>query len=296
MKRKTKDSQSLVIATACDDRYAPFALNLISSIKNRSDIFDLIVVYDLGMNWFYRWAFQHINNVKVVKIPAFSETYLKCWSWKPWIYTHFPSSTIFYLDAGSEVLRSLNPIMDIIDRLGYFVVSQKQTLPLGHFVRDIVPPEYYEKYGVAKNIGSKEVIAAGIIGFKKDTNFYTTVIKPTFYKVLEGDNLGWSESELFRNKGIHYMESPPIRNCGHFRHDQTILNLFFYKNINKPIIHPMPIFAPLVIKPGAIQYIWNPRRENRMHSIKKLSYKHLSWLHGIHNKLILRAGLKEIAG
>lgn len=283
-----------VITTACNDRYAPFALNLISSLKTKSNYKGRIIVYNLGMSSLFKFAFKNIKQVTVIKVPEFSPHYLACWTWKPWIYQNAPADEVLYIDAGSEALRDLEPIFKIVERLGYFVVSQKGTLPEGHYVRDIVPPEYYKKLGVSRQkVENKDVITAGIIGFRKDSPFFEKVIQPEMKYVLAGDNLGWSESELYRNSGINYLPNPPVRNCSYFRHDQTLLNLLFYREFASPVIQPMDVYAPLTKNARKKQYIWNPRRQNSLEMIGQVEYRYLRLVHRVLNKYIKKAGDKE---
>jgi hypothetical protein len=283
-----------VIATACNDLFAPFALNLVGSIKANTDIFDAAIVYDLGMSLSNRSAFRDIDGVELITVPAFAPHYLKCWSWKLWVYNNAPGSVVLYVDAGSEALRNLSPIVRETVRTGYFVISQLEILPQGHYVRDIVPGDYYAKYGVSKErIADHEVITAGVIGFRKGSPFYRTVIQPGLDCVMRGDNLGWSAGELRRNSGIHYMPELTVRDCVCFRHDQTILNLLFYKTISEPKVRPMKTYAPLVLEPDETQYIWNPRRGSSLRWIDGLGYSRHRLAHRLHNKLILRAGRRS---
>lgn len=285
--------QPRVIATACNDLYAPFALNLVSSIRATSDIFDTTIVYDLGMSLFYRSAFRNIPGVELIKVPAFAPHYLQCWSWKLWVYNNVPGSVVLYVDAGSEALRDLTPIVRAIRHTGYFVISQREILPEGHYVRDIVPDDYYEKYGVSRQlIANRDVITAGVIGFHRESPFYTKVVQPALGHMMRGDNLGWSREELGRNAGIHYMENPTIRRCAYFRHDQTILNLLFYKNMPAAKIRSMSTYAPLVLEPDKAQYIWNPRRGSSLRWIDALDYTQHRLSHRLHNRLIVKAGLR----
>ena len=186
---------------------------------------------------------------------------------------------VIFLDAGTEVLRDLTEICDLVDRDGYFTVSQYNTLPDGCTLRTIAPQDYFEKYDVKPSLGSRPVVAAGIIGFQTSSDFYKHVLRPTYKACLKGDNLGWSEHELWRNTGFNRQDPPIIRECAYFRHDQTLLNLLLYKHIAKPIIQPVEKFGGYhSAHDHPEQLIWNSRAHNPLKLIGQLKYKHSSYV------------------
>lgn len=272
------DTVSLV--TACDDRYAAYALNLLGSLAEQIHYFSEVIVVDLGMSSFYRFAFENISGVKIKKLDRFCPHYRVCWSWKTWAYLVGKGDVVLYLDAGSEVVGDLGNIIDAIKKDGYFIVSQVGTLPNGHYIEDIIPHSYYKEYGLSQSrLKGKSVVAAGILGFQRGGEFYKKVILPMHEEIVKGKNLGWSQEELYRNRGIHFQQNPKIWDCKYFRHDQTILNIMIRKTYTKPIIQPMERYAALVAQPD--QIILNKRRENGCDQISKVSYNRRIIIHRI---------------
>lgn len=264
------------VATACDQAYAEQALNLVGSIQTRSPQVEAIYVYDLGMTLLQRLQFRGIKGVKLTKVTPFAPYWRQCWSWKPWIWLNTPATNLIFLDAGTEVLGDLGEIAAHIEKDDYFLVSQYETLASGHTLVDIIPSSYYKQFDLPTRIKTKPVVAAGIIGFKTDSAFFREVLQPTYDLVLQGYNLGWSEAELGRNRGIHYSPQPIVRDCPYFRHDQTLLNLMLYKQIERPVIQPFAKYGG-VTSPAEHpeQLIWNGRAHNPLVLVSQIDYIHL---------------------
>jgi hypothetical protein len=209
-----------VLATAADASYGYHALNLVGSVLRNSDIFDRIEVFDLGLTEGQRTLLAAAPRVELRPVPAFTPHWAQCFTWKPWGWMQLEADHVFWLDSGATVLRSLEPALAQIAELGYFVVSQ------GNELSDIVPPDYFDLYGVPASYASRPYVAAGIIGFAPGGDFFGRVLVPTYQDVLAGRNLGYSADEVDgKNRGIGWMDSPPIRDCLHFRWDQTLLNI-----------------------------------------------------------------------
>ena len=217
---------STVLATAADARYGYQRVNLIGSVRANSDVFDEIVAYDLGLDADQRRLLEDISGVVTREVPAFVPHWRQGRTWKTWIWTHVDADRIFWLDAGTTVLRSLAPALQEADRRGYFVVSQ------GRELGESVPTDYYDLYGFPRGRGSLDTIAAGILAFRPDSDFYRRVIEPTYEDAVRGLSIGFSASELAgRNVGLDRTEDPVLRDCPHFRWDQTILDLRFYLGV-----------------------------------------------------------------
>lgn len=258
-----------VLATAADASYGFHALNLLGSVKRNSDIFDRIEVFDLGLSPHQRGLLAAVPGVHVRDVSRFSPHWAQCFTWKPWAWMQVSADRVFWLDAGSSVLRSLSRALDQIDALGYFLVSQ------GNELRDIVPPDYFRLYGLPQAYARRPYVAAGIIGFRPDSEFFRGVLVPTYEECLAGRNLGFSPSEVAsKNHGLGYMPSPPTRNCRHFRWDQTVLNIRLAVELPDAIVADLDEYGGWRSRQDhPRQVIWNHRRPARLRYLKSVPFK-----------------------
>lgn len=278
-----------VLITASDKARANQALNLIGSVQNLSPGFKEIWVYDLGFTLLQKLQFRGIKGVKVKKVPHFTKHWKQGYSWKPWIWTHTDQKKLIFLDAGTEALRDLAEICQLIEKDDYFLVSQGETLKSGHTLKDIIPSDYYELLDFDKRFNNRPVVAAGIIGFKTDSSFYREVIARTYELVLKGYSLGWSPNELWRNVGTLQMPNPPIRDCAYFRHDQTLFNIMLNKHLAKPIMQPLAKFGGIHgPHDHPEQLIWNSRLHSPLTYINQIEYNHMKGIRNQANTLHLK--------
>jgi len=258
-----------VLATAADSAYGYHALNLIGSVKANSDIFERIEVFDLGLSDHQRTLLESVPGVWLRPVQPFVPHWAKCFTWKPWAWTRVDAECVMWIDAGATVLRSLSAVMEQVDELGYFLVSQ------GGELRHIVPPNYLSLYGLPNDATSQPYVCAGIIGFRPDSYFFQRVITPTYEDCVAGRNLGFSPDELgSKNRGITFMESPPLHDCPQFRWDQTMLNIHVvlewpgaviagideYGGWRSPHDHPR-------------QVIWHHRRRADLRYLTRIPYR-----------------------
>jgi hypothetical protein len=246
----------IALASAANVRYGYHLLNMLGSVERNSDVFDRIVVYDLGLDDRQRRLVRGLRRVELRTVPAFAPHWAKCFSWKPWIWTHLEGEAIFYLDAGATVLRPLDDIAAAIATEGYFVVGQ------GIALDAIVPADYYELYGLPHSAAAREYVAAGILGFRTTGDFFRGVVLPTYEDVLLGRNLGFSEDEISTlNWGDTKLDEPIIRECAHFRHDQTLLNIHLALSFPDAHIHDLWKYGGWRSSHDhSEQAIWNHRR------------------------------------
>jgi hypothetical protein len=181
----------------------------VGSIKRNSDIFDRVEVFDLGLSPQQRGLLAAVPGVHVRDVSPFSPHWSQGFTWKPWAWTQVSADRVFWLDAGSSVLRSLSRALDQIDELGYFLVSQ------GNELGDIVPPDYFRLYGLPQSYARRTYVAAGIIGFRPDSGFHRRIILPTYQDCLAGRNLGFSAGEIEEPRArLHavsaHAELPPL--------------------------------------------------------------------------------------
>jgi hypothetical protein len=227
-----------VIATAADERYGYQLLNLIGSIRANSDVFDAIVAFDLGLDAAQRALLEDVPGVTIERVPAFVPHWKQGRTWKTWVWTHLEADRLFWIDAGATVLRSLETALEQVDERGYFVVSQ------GHPLGDSIPSDYYELYGFPRELASRDAIAAGILAFRVGSDFYDRVIVPAHEDAVNGLSLGFSPTDLpGRNAGLDRSDTPTVRDCLHFRWDQTVLNLRLYLGVDEPVIADLDEYA-----------------------------------------------------
>lgn len=257
-----------VLATAADEFYGYHALNLVGSVKRHSDVFDRIEVFDLGLSPHQRFLLGAVPGVVIRPVPPFVQHWAQCFTWKPWVWMQVEADRVFWLDAGASVLRSLSRALDQISELGYFLVSQNAELS------DILPPGYFESYDLPSALAERSYICAGILGFRPGSDFFDRVLAPTYDDCLAGRNLGFSPAELsHKNRGLGYMESPPVRDCAQFRWDQSILNAHLFAAMPHAEIADMDEYggwrSP---RDHPKQVIWHHRRRGNLRYLKRIPY------------------------
>lgn len=217
--------------TSADTRYFSRAVNLIGSVRANSLTAPSIRLWDLGLTRIQKFLLA-LAGVEVVQIPAFAPHWRDCYTWKVYVLRHAPDRIFLHLDAGNTVLCDLNAIFSSIDQEGTFFVDQGQTLG------EICPPEYLQRFYPDGDPGSP-VFAAGNIGFSRDNLSISRALEEAFDGALEGLTLGFSATEAFRDKtGLNV-----IRDCKLFRHDQSLLNLCFRRQLTNMEILPHGIFS-----------------------------------------------------
>jgi hypothetical protein len=241
-----------VFATGADERYGYHLLNLLGSLKANSDVFDRIVAYDLGLSAHHRELLHAVRTVEVRQVPPFAPHWSQAFTWKPWIWTHLDAGEIvFWLDAGATILRSLAPALEQVRERGYFVVSQ------GGALREIVPRDYYELYGLPRERADGPYVAAGIVGFRVGGEFYERVVVPTYEDCLAGRNL----------------DTLP-RDCVNFRHDQTLFNLRLATALPDAFVNDLWEYGGFLSpRDHPRQVIWNHRRRGDLRYLARLPYE-----------------------
>jgi hypothetical protein len=259
---------TLVLASGADERYGHQLLNLIGSVKSNADAFDAVVAFDLGLAPKQRELLDAARGVDVRTVPPFVSHWAQGRTWKTWIWTNVEADELVWLDAGLTVLRPIDELLEEIGKRGYFVVSQ------GHEIGDSIPTDYYELYGFPRERAGRDSVAAGIIGFARDGEFYERVIVPTFEDCVAGRSLGFSPDEVARlNTGLDREESPPLRDCKHFRWDQTVLNLRLYLAYPDPVVNELDKFAGWrSAHDHPEQVIWSHRRHGSLAYLTRVPY------------------------
>jgi hypothetical protein len=258
-----------VFVSGANERYGFHLLNLLGSVRANSPVFDRYVVYDLGLSAQQRRLVEAVRGVELATVPPFVPHWAQGFTWKTWIWTHTEADVLFWLDAGASVLRSLEePLAQVAER-GYFVVGQ------GHPAGDLIPSDYYALYGLDAEVGEREAIWAGGIGFETDGEFYDRVIVPTFGDAQQGRSLGFSSAEAARvNFGLNRTDDVLLRDCLHFRWDQSLLNIHFYETVEQPVVNPLREYAGFETPHDhPEQLIWHHRRRGDFRYLWRVPYE-----------------------
>lgn len=266
-----------VLASAADARYGAWLLNLLGSVHRRSDIFDRIVVYDLGLTPFQRRLLDGVRGVDVRTVPPFAPHWRQGRTWKTWIWTHLDEDTVVWLDAGITVLRPLTDFLAGSEERGYFVVSQ------GHLAGDSIPSDYYDLYGLKPELGEQVSIASGILAFRRDSSFYADVVVPTYEDALAGRSLGFSASEAAKlNRGLDRLDELVLRDCPLFRHEQTLLTIHFYRTTADPHVADVYKYGGWrTPRDHPEQVLWSHRRRGDYRFLPWVPYRPATALLGV---------------
>ncbi|PIR95905.1 MAG: hypothetical protein COT92_03905 [Candidatus Doudnabacteria bacterium CG10_big_fil_rev_8_21_14_0_10_42_18] len=280
--------QERALITSASNKFFPSLINLLGSIKTNYPKAPKIYVYDLGLFWSFRKELESIEGVEILEMPKFVTFWRSCYTWKTYIFTHPLARLNFYLDAGCQVLKSLDGIFEQIEKYGYFFIEQ------GVSLSRIVPKDYIEKLGLDEKFKSAESIHAGELGFKADSAI-SEALEQSFEWAKQGLALGFSQKDAWRNKGKD--KTNIVRNCEIFRHDMTLLNIAVRKKFMANFtIHSSKIFAG-GYKEDPKQVIWHLRL-----SYKRLDYFSHKFLHSnfdpiaVFNRLVVvfMVGLKNL--
>lgn len=265
------------VASAADARYGDWLLNLFASVRRRSDIFDRLVAYDLGLTRFQRRLLEGMRGVEVRSVPAFAPHWRQGRTWKTWIWTNVDADTIVWLDAGVTVLRPLTDFLDQAADRGYFVVSQ------GHLLGNSIPSDYYGLYGLPPEFAEKVSIASGILAFRRDTPFYANVVVPTYEDALAGRSLGFSAGEVAKlNRGLDELDEIVVRDCPLFRHEQTLLTIHFYRSTPDPHVNDVYKYGGWMSpRDHPEQVLWSHRRRGDFRFLPRAPYDRRTALVGL---------------
>lgn len=249
MHDKTETSKAIV--TSASNKFFPSILNFIGSIKANYPNHPQIYVYDLGLHEAFIKQLRELDII-VLDIPHFVDHWRSCYTWKTYILNTPLADLNFYVDAGNQILKPFDEIFSKIDTQGYLLVSQGPEV----LVKSITPPEYMSIFDIDEKNNSHEIIAAGIFGFKKDSELIKKVTQKLYDSALCGLSIGFSATEQWKNKGKN--KNSFIRNCKQFRHDTTLITLLVLKYIENPIIESISNFSGEKTS-NSNQYMWNLR-------------------------------------
>jgi len=256
------------IITSASSKFFPVLLNFLGSISQNYPSHPHVYVYDLGLLKPFRTELESISWVTVLDMPAFVPHWRSCYTWKTYILNTPKETLNLYLDAGCQVLRSLDPLFEETSEKGYVFVSQGPNV----LAREVTPTQYVRLLDIPEDALGKEIIAAGIIGFKKESTV-TPLLCALYDSGVAGLCLGFSSSEQWKNKGQN--RNSFIRDCDKFRHDTTLLTILMRKMLPEAAIHDVREFSDASqTDPAMPQYVWNFRM-----NFKSLPYLDPKLLH-----------------
>lgn len=223
------------IITAASESYAKQLLALLGSLELNWPSHPTVVVYDLGLPD-YVLKFLESRKIEVRKVPEFCPHWRKHFTWKIWCWNDIDAEMFLWIDAGAVVLSSLNEIFPHIKNIGYLVVpnyrplveeaSEEACIGCG------VDPSFRE---------GKTNLASGFIGFDKSNWLIAAILKKSLELALVEENIKATDPK--------------------HRHDQSLISLLVYKNIQSPIMLDGNIFlggySPIFV-PG--QKVWACRK------------------------------------
>ncbi len=262
--------ESKAIITSCSNKFFPSMINLLTSIKVNYPNHPPIYVYDLGLFYSFRRELEMINGVTVISMPHFCPHWRSCYTWKTYIFAHPLAELNFYIDAGCQVLRSLDEDFEIINKNNYHIID------VGVNLNDLIPDDYKILFSVPSSYNNIRGFSAGIFGFKKTTTV-SQMLEKTYAAAIAGLSQGFSPDNLWRNKGKD--KNMFIRQCKFFRHDQSLLNLFFRLQFgSEPMVASSDYYDNKSKDTIHNQRIWHCRLQP-----KKLEYTDVELLHSKNN-------------
>lgn len=252
------------IITSASNKFFPSLLNMLGSLHKNYPDHPPVFIYDLGLAWSFKSELQNIKWIKILPVPHFVKHWRACYTWKTYILNTPLAENNLYIDAGCEILKPLDALFDKINLNGYLSVSQGDVVT----VNMVTPKSLLDKYQLGPEFGPREIVTAGIFGFKKDSSITQTTEE--LYKAgIDGECLGYSKQEMWKNKGPNKVDI--VRDCPVFRHDTTLLTILLYKNFSQPIIENIKYFSADLLGKESGQFIWN----NRL-NYSKLNYVSLT--------------------
>lgn len=261
------------IITSASNKFFPSLINFLGSLHQNYPDHPPVYIYDLGLFFSYKKELEQIPWVKILRVPPFVPFWRSCYTWKAHILNAPLADLNLYIDAGCQVLQPMDEIFQKIDENGYFTVDQGKDIP----AKDVIPASYLAPLNIKEEILEKNVITAGIFGFKKDS-IIAPITERLYRMAKEGLCLGFSKEEQWKNKGVN--KNAFVRNCPKFRHDTTLLTILIWNEMQSPVVESVENFSSILNKENENQYIWNLRL-----NYKKLEYTCVSHIHNKSNSL-----------
>ncbi len=205
----------MVIVSAANEAYFSGLLNLVGSMHYWSPE-SQIIIYDLGLTDSQLREIAHWRNAHLVQnffgneIPAHCKQ-LKLYAWKPVILLDAiqQNEAILWLDAGSDIRASIEPIKISLETEGHFFV-QGQDLDMTKMSHH----GSYLKLGATKEeFRGKPHFAGNLQAYVRNGRAHEKILKPLDAAARE-----------------KHCIAPPGSNLSNHRYDQTLLSILIYQS------------------------------------------------------------------
>jgi len=234
------------IITAASESYTRQLLALLGSLEANWPSHPPVVVYDLGLPVSVVNSLEG-RNVEVRKVPEFCPHWRQHFTWKIWCWNDIDAETFLWIDAGAVVLSPLEEVFPHIENTGYLVVPNYRLLV------EEASEEACVGCGVDPSFREgKSTLAGGFMGFNKSNELMSRILK-------EALELAMVEKNIKATDPKH-------------RHDQALISLLIYKNIQSPLMLDGNIYlggpSPMLV-PG--QKVWACRTGMNEQDIENFS-------------------------
>lgn len=234
------------IITAASESYAKQLLALLGSLESNWPSHPPVVVYDLGLPVSVVDSLVS-RNIEVRKVPEFCPHWRQHFTWKIWCWNDIDAETFLWIDAGAVVLSPLVEVFPHIENNGYLVVPNYRLLV------EEASEEACVGVGVAPSFrDGKTTLAGNFIGFDKTNELIASILDKAMELALVEKNVKATDPK--------------------HRHDQALISLLIYKNIQSPLMLDGNIYlggpSPILV-PG--QKVWACRRGMNAQDIENFS-------------------------
>jgi len=205
-------TDQLTLATCANHRFFGACLTLIESAQRTSTpLLKEILVYDLGLKGWQKWALEQLDLVTVVAFPEHLKDIYPDFmnpiqfAWKPYLWTdlHTRCDYAVYLDSGVEILQSLEPVLQILKEQDIFLIED-----LDWKVSEFTHQACVEIMKATEAELGAYMLHAGISGFKTNGKYREVFDEAYKYAQIP---------ECIRG--------PRAKGPNQHRHDQSILSI-----------------------------------------------------------------------
>lgn len=238
--------QPYYFCTVANSRFFRPLINLIGSLhKHHYDDIGEILVFDLGLN---KRQIAYLSNIKKVKVYPIEKTNPEMfkdfmtrfygkpvpgwYSWKPVVIKQALDiySEILYIDAGTTVLKRIDPIFEHIRSEGYFF-HNGCSIPIRNQMTQYVIKKFDLESENRRWIldAQPRGLEAGFMGFTR--SIYDSVVLPMYRLTFDIRN--------FQDDGS------AVLGFGMARYEQTLFSIFAF--LNNLYIHQHSEFDPFFL-------------------------------------------------